>query len=1108
MTFDLRTGRRFSWLSVVALALLAHGADERRDAREVLPPAAGGPRSASSFCLAPPVPLKKDRPPFREWAPPLRDHPLTPGPAPARFATPDTARVLFLFAAFSDVGFDTSAIDTSGLGRHDPDTLMVGYYRRLLRHVGEFYHDVSYGRLVFTWTLPETVFVMPHPMSYYGDDDAFAERGTKLIWDAVAAADPMIDFGGYTGLAIVHAGAGQETDISQNSEDQIWSANFPQPLISLVMTDSLGYDVPGIPTDDLLASGDTVYVEGAGLVPATESQDGYRFGLLGVWTHELGHVMAGWPDLYDTTPEDPSLGVGAFCLMSAGTWNGPLTPERGISSGWLPGEPCSWARWYAGWLDVVPIDSVPPEGLTVRLKHIERDHYDPATDTLAVRIPLSGDEYLLVACRKPDPNGDGEFDWSATADSTFSFWSDSYAGAELDFYTPNEIPASPTNLYREAGGLYIWHIDESVMRFGFDYNIVNSDPHHMGLDLEEADGLQDLEHDLISLLSFGSPDDPFRAGHRDTFAPWTNPSSATSFGAPSGVVIDRISGADTVMTFRVRFNVDAGTGAAVADGWPVNVPASAPQAQPLAADLDGDGGSEFVLVGREGEVTVLKEDGTPVPIDPCCLPGPPAGSPLAGDVDVAPSLLPELVAVSASGEIYTWSWNGGGLDGALADTVGFVGFIEGTLADVDAAPGLDLVIGSTDAGPDSTDGKLWVVRLNGDGTDPVRRSVPIALAGAPVVLPGADEASAFVVHAGAEGGMWLFGLGDAAAAGDALVNAGVRFGMPAVADLDGDGAGEIMAAGEDGQVYVWRVAPGATLELVPGWPAGIGSVPGSGVSGADVDGDGYSDVLSVGTGGRLCVLNYNGVALAGWPQKLDSPLDTFYDLSPPHPAPLAADVAGDEGLELIAVFGDGRIVGMAPASGARTLAGWPLQGTPGSVPIVGSFSGPDPLAAVQVFSVESPPSDDGRGFPEHLWSRAVLWELGGTYRPRDDEWRMHRRDAARSASAGSSRSDRPGGAPLLAQVWCQPNPAHAGGTRIHYRLGTDAERVDVHVYDLSGLEVRRFKGTADRGVDNLVHWDGTNDDRRPVAPGLYVFRVSAVARGRTDTAVGKVVLIR
>lgn len=1073
-------------------------AGERRAHRDLVPGTGLGPRGAAHFCMAPPAPQRREPPPSPEFAPRLREFRLTPSQARAGFTPPDTARVIYLLAEFADVPFDTSGIDTTGRGDAEMSTLLVDYYTRQLSYVREFYADVSYGHMVVEPTVLDQVLKLPYRMRYYGDDDLFGERGTKLIWDAVSAADDLVDFGAYTGMVVIHSSGGQEADINNNSKDQIWSAFFPQPLISAVLTDSLGRDVPGIPTGDLTASGDTIFVEGAAIVPEYESQDGFNFGIMGVYTHELGHVIAGWPDLYDTTPDDPGQGLGAFCLMAAGTWN---------ANGFVPGEPSAWCRMYAGWVDPVFVDTAPPDGRVVRVKHIERDAI-AADDTVLVRIPIAGDEYFLVANRQPDLDDDACFDWPG-ADCrdpqgnmrAFSFWTDSYAGAEFDYFSPNLIPESPQAIYREAAGLYVWHVDESVVTFGFPFNIVNSDPHHAGVDLEEADGVQDLEFAAYTILSFGSPDDAFRAGNATELTPRTDPSTHTSFGGVSGVAITEVSAADSVMSFRLRFETGDGSGGVpvVRDGWPVSLSDVAMYAQPLAADLDADGTEEAVLVDSFGDVRVFDAGGEDDLLDGSSIGGRPAGSPLAGDTDG--DGVTDLVLVGASGGVHRFLGSDIELRGGLFASTDSIGFIEGALANLDDDDALELVIGSRDAGPDSTDARIWIVDF-GELTSPAQRlSIGVALRGAPVVVPTDD--GPVVIYPAAGGGLlpMRYGGGGVLTEGE-LVLDGVAFEMPSAADLDGDGTHEVMAIGSDGQLYVFDATGEPALAVASGWPVQIFATPGSGVSAADVTADGILEVLAIGTGGSVHALNYNGVPLAGWPKRLDVPIDTFYDLAPPHPAPLAADVTGDGRLNLITAFGDGRATALRLAPGAAVaLPGWPVQASPGAVPVVGDFDGD---GRTDLFAVEA--AVDGDGTP--IWTRATMWSLATRYTDRADAWRMHRQGPERAALGRSSSDTPPGGTDLVTDVYCQPNPAYGDGTSIHYRLASDAERVEIRLYDVSGREVRRMTGDAFAGIDNLVRWDGMNDDGQRAAPGLYVYRVTASGASGTDAVVGKLAFVR
>ena len=322
---------------------------------------------------------------------------------------------------------------------------------------------------------------------------------------------------------------------------------------------------------------------------------------------------------------------------------------------------------------------------------------------------------------------------------------------------------------------------------------------------------------------------------------------------------------------------------------------------------------------------------------------------------------------------------------------------------------------------------------------------------------------------------------------------------------------DIVAVCEDGSVWAWELVHNGTtavLTLREGWPVYVaGSVledepVRDEVSIADVDSDGFAEVLLVGTGGRLNVINMNGVADPGWPRAFDVPQDTFYDLAPAHRGPLAADVTGDGRLDLIPVFGDGRVTGLSGDDAHATeLRGWPLQIGEGTVPIVGDF---DRDGRTDLFAL-----DVGRGSrDEVLWTRAVLWNLDTRYRERPDEWRMFRRGPTRNALTETSATAVPDAASGLADVYCQPNPARSTGTSFHYRPAMGVSRVTITIYDASGLEVRKLDGTVYGGVDNLVPWDGLNESGAPVAPGLYVYRVESTGGRSADSEIGKLALVR
>jgi len=109
---------------------------------------------------------------------------------------------------------------------------------------------------------------------------------------------------------VVHAGAGAE---ETGNESQIWSHKW-------VFT--------GGPLD-----ADNTKIFGYLTIPENCK--------IGVCAHELGHLLFGWPDLYDT--DGSSEGLGNWCLMGGGSWNG---------NGDIPAHPSAWCKVNQGWVAV------------------------------------------------------------------------------------------------------------------------------------------------------------------------------------------------------------------------------------------------------------------------------------------------------------------------------------------------------------------------------------------------------------------------------------------------------------------------------------------------------------------------------------------------------------------------------------------------------------------------------------------------------------------------------------------------------------------------------------------------------------------------------------
>ncbi len=250
------------------------------------------------------------------------------------------------------------------------------------KSVREYYQDVTNGLIdiqgdvVGPFRMPQTLAAYAHGQSGTGGAKPNAQT---LARDALQAANPSVNFAPYDNdgngfvdaFIVIHAGPGAEVT---GSGGDIWSHKWT--------------------LDGGAQNADGVQVFGYLTVPEDSK--------IGVCAHELGHLLFGFPDLYDT--DGSSEGIGNWCLMAAGSWGG---------GGDTPCHPSAWCKANQGWASV-----------------------DNRTTNAVVSIHDVKDAHTL-----------------------YRLWKDGAAGQEYFLVENRQQTGFDASL--PGPGLLIWHIDES-----------------------------------------------------------------------------------------------------------------------------------------------------------------------------------------------------------------------------------------------------------------------------------------------------------------------------------------------------------------------------------------------------------------------------------------------------------------------------------------------------------------------------------------------------------------------------------------------------------------------------------------------------------------------
>ncbi|NOY05153.1 MAG: hypothetical protein GXO82_00725, partial [Chlorobi bacterium] len=439
----------------------------------------------------------------------------------------------------------------------------------------------------------------------------------KEAWTLADARFPDVHFADYDMFILFHAGVGRDIDISSIMGYNPTPFDLPSIFLNqAAFRDFYGASFSGIPVDN-----GSFMITHTAIIPTTENRvvtsfDGsnvlLQYTINGLLAASFGS-WAGLPDLFDTGTGRS--GIGRFGLMDSQS----IFTFGGI----CPPQPSAWEKIQLGW---AAARSAPPGSSDL---FVTAHRTDQISTPDIVKIGISPEEYWLLENRQRDPGSNGQTVtmMSGGREVSMTFPKDtsgftnedvnSLRGViidveDIDWSLPGGTVIGDNNQQvKVMGGFLLWHIDERVIEANRESNTVNADPRLRGVDLEQAEGPQDIGEELRTIfgttIGNGSPLDYWFRGnispvYKNRFDATSYPSTLSNDGYETHVAVTSFSDPGVVMSCQVRIGDDI---IAPVDGWPVQLGTDrlAPR-RIVAADLDGDNRKEILVVMQRARKNV------------------------------------------------------------------------------------------------------------------------------------------------------------------------------------------------------------------------------------------------------------------------------------------------------------------------------------------------------------------------------------------------------------------------------------------------------------------------------------------------------------------------
>ena len=443
----------------------------------------------------------------------------------------------------------------------DPLPHDASYFSTHLDFAKNYFAKVSNGKANVVYQVLPQVITVSKTMRNYSppvnstDFTAMAEF-TQEVWTLAATQNPNFNFSYFNLFAIFHAGVGRDISLPGSLGND---KDLPSVYLGLnALQKYFGPSFSGIQVGS-----SNFKITNSMILPQAENREVTSFGQTSLFQVSFnGLIVAniasylGLPDLFDTNTGLSA--IGKFGLMDGQS----IFANRGL----FPPEPSAWEKIFLGWETPVEVEVKPGNSTFSIAPSLVASHK-------IYKVPINASEYYLVENRQRDVNKDGLkiFLKQNGNDVTKTFTLSEYSYFEA---IPETLIAGVTTSVDEydyslpGSGILIWHIDEKIINAKIAENKINTDKTLRGVDVEEADGVQDIGEQFTTIfgdkvVGEGSEFDLWYKSntaklYQNKFSSDTRPNTNANDGANSLITFQNFSDLTdpTQMTFDVQFGGD------------------------------------------------------------------------------------------------------------------------------------------------------------------------------------------------------------------------------------------------------------------------------------------------------------------------------------------------------------------------------------------------------------------------------------------------------------------------------------------------------------------------------------------------------------------------